>query len=651
MLTAPCPASWRSGSCSIRTALFALSLFPLMPVSSAADLEEAVRYVGSLQPDPLWHHGGVPPAVGVHRYQALRANRTRPPEGGEAGWTYNHAPMLAYWQGRFWLEYVTNLVEEHHVPGRTGMLSSADGRNWTNPKVAFPVISLPEINPPPRYFNGEHLPVVPAGTASIMHQRMGWYVAPSGRLLMLGFYSYCPSIRWGPNRGQGLGRVVREISADGSVGPIYFLRYNRDAGWNEKNTSFPFYSSSTDAGFVAACNALLADKLMTLQWWEEDRATDGFFTLPLPPGTEPKALSYYRRADGVTVGLWKSGVAALSPDGGRSWTPARHSLPEAAAKVWGQHTEDGRYALVYDHSATRRNRYPLVIVTGDDGRDFDNMLLVHGDVPPMRYRGVNKNIGPQYIRGIVPGNGNPPGDHLWITYSMNKEDLWVTRVRVPVTGKADRHAAEDFEAARNESDLERWNLYVPKWAPISVVSDPLQSSNRCLELRDEEPYDHAVAELVFPGSQRVRVSFRLAQLERGLNGLEIEAQTARGARPLRLWFDREEIGFDQGGTEEPRTPFDLGRWHDFTLNIDCGAGRYDVAIDGRPIAAAIPLDGKPASVERLVFRTGPWKMDVRPFVLKGEPAAPGVYDADLPGADQKSPPGVYLLDDVKTAPL
>ncbi|MGH8020169.1 MAG: hypothetical protein ACREIA_18205 [Opitutaceae bacterium] len=239
---------------------------------------EPVRYVGSETTDKRWHHGAVPRAVGVHRYQALRANRTLPAEGGLMGWTYNHAPMLAYWGGRFRVNYVTNLKEEHNDPGRTGVLWSADGRNWSPPGVVFPEMPLSEIEPPPRYFNGERLPIVPAGAGAIMHQRMGWYVSPEGRFLACGFYSYCPNLCWGPNRGQGMGRVVREVYKDGTFGPIYYVRYNHESGWSEANAPwFPFYTQSPDAGLKAACDALLADKLVTLQWWEEDRATDGFF--------------------------------------------------------------------------------------------------------------------------------------------------------------------------------------------------------------------------------------------------------------------------------------------------------------------------------------------------------------------------------------
>jgi len=645
----------------------AWSVFAVVPPSIEEVKDEPVIYAGSETADKRWHHGGFRAAVGVHKIQAYRATRNQPLEGDIVGWTYNHAPMVAYWQGRFWMNYVSNRVEEHGTPGKTGFASSIDGYNWEVPKVGFPIIRLPELKPQARYLGGRELMVIPAGRESVMHQRMGFYAAPNGRLLTSGFYSYCPNVRFGPNRGQGLGRVIREVFPDGELGPIYFIRYNRHAGWDESNTPFPFYKTSDDAGLVEACEDLLADKRMTLQWWEEDRGDDGFFTLEIPPNIrisdktygpipeddvnfiEPKALSFYERPDGVTVGLFKSGLAALSPDDGQTWTKGRHHFPEAAAKIWGQQTEDGRYALVYDHSATNRNRFPLVVLTGDDGYAFDNILIVHAEVPPMRFRGVNKGLGPQYIRGIVPGNGNPPGEHMWLTYSSNKEDIWVARVRTPISGSVSDHLNESFEGYRKLSDMELWNLYLPQWAPVSLVSDPWDDQNQVLQIVDEEPYDYAKVERRIPSSKRVRISFRVMQKQIGLNGLEFEAQTARGVQPMRLWWSADQIGFDCAGTEVERTSIQLGRWHQIELELDCDEEEYSVSIDGKVIHAALDLEENPEAIERLVFRTGPWRMDVRQLTLEnGEPGAPGVWDGDYPGADTKVNASIYLIDDLKT---
>jgi len=622
---------------------------------------EPVKYIGTDQVDKHLYDGGLRHVVGVHRYQAFRANRSQPLPGSRVGWTYNHQPFLAYWNGKFYLQHLSNVIEEHNPPGRTLIITSEDGIHWSEPKVAFPKYPLPEIKP------GEHGAdiYIPEGTYSVMHQRMGFYVAPNGRLLTLAFYSFCANPRTSPNAGQGLGRVVREIYKDGTFGPIYFIRYNRHVGWNESNTRYPFYKESPDKGFVEACEALLKDKLITLQWWEEDRAKDGFY--PINPGDVKnafqfsanmttfrgagKAFCFYYRPDGVVVGLWKNQWSALSSDNGRTWTPIAKNttLMTCGAKVWGQRTEDGRYALVYNHSATRGNRYPLVVMTSDDGYLFDNMLCLEGEVPPMRYQGIHKSRGPQYIRGIIPGNGDPPGKYMWNTFSVNKEDIWVSRTTVPIKGLADKHVDEDFEHAKTIADLDRWNLYVPTWAPISIVDDPHKPGNKCLELRDEEPYNYALAERAFPQSGTVTIEFRIlpVKVPQGRK-LEFEVQDKHGLSPMKLRFDANWLYLDRKLVTVNPIKIKTGKWYKITLKLDSNSQSYDLAVDGQWVRKSIPFAEKVGSLERMVFRTGPYRGDVRSLIVDSEPRPSGLYVEDLPGSEEKVEPTVFLLDDVRT---
>jgi len=651
---------WQAYSVSLRAAVLGSLLLSGGAVVSAAVTtravpfaEEPLRYTGKDQPDPAYYDGRLPQAVGVHRYQALRANRSQPPEGGLLGWTYNHAPMLAFWESRFWLEYLSGAREEHAPPGRSLVLSSADGKEWSAPRVVFPEIDLPALTPDPKYFAGQPVPAITEGTRAIMHQRMGWYVAPNGRLLALGFYSYCPNTRWGPNRGQGVGRVVREVKKDGSFGDVHFIRYNRLAGWDEKNTPwFTSYRTSPDAGFVAACEALLTDKLKTLAWWEEERSNEGNFYSLDPGAEEPKAFSWFVRKDGVTVGVWKK-HSALSADGGKSWTPVAKmpSLWDVNGKIWVQQTGDGRYALVHTQSATRRNRFPLVIMTGDDGRDFSEMFTLHGEASPMRYFGINKNVGPQYIRGILPGNGTPPDGGMWITYSMNKEDLWVTRVPAAVRATVNEPAHDDFESDPTGANLSAWSIHSPLWAPVRRRIDPLNPGNHALELRDRDPWEYAKAERAFPPSSRVAVEFRVLMTQSGPGCLEVEALGARGERPLRLRFDDEWLMIDHRAADAASVPFHPNHWRNVRLEIDTTAGTYNLLLDGKVMHAGLPLQDKVAQLSRLEFRTGAWRQDVPWPIHQGEPGSPGVYREDLPGADVPVAESAYLIDDVRTTTL
>ncbi len=48
-----------------------------------------------------YSHGQLPSTMGVHNIQIMRANREHPEFAEGFGWTYNHAPMIAYHPGGF----------------------------------------------------------------------------------------------------------------------------------------------------------------------------------------------------------------------------------------------------------------------------------------------------------------------------------------------------------------------------------------------------------------------------------------------------------------------------------------------------------------------------------------------------------------------
>ncbi|MDX9975825.1 MAG: hypothetical protein RBU21_22790, partial [FCB group bacterium] len=455
-----------------------LSAVPAFAQTGSA--AEPVRYIGGQSVDLHRHDGRLRPAVGIASYQTFRANRTHPNEADGHGWTYNHAPMLCYWNDTFYQQYLSNPIDEHIAPGQTLLTTSKDGRNWAKPVVAFPPYEPPA---------GVQIPI--GYTGYMMHQRMGFFAAPNGRLLLLAFYGHTED----PFEKGGIGRVVREAYKDGSFGPIYFIHYSMSAyDWNETNTAYPYYLRSEDKGFLEACEQLLANRLIRLQWWDEDPGSVGGYPLT----DEMSALCFYHRKDGKVVGLGKRAMCVLSEDEGLTFsTPVQApTIVMDGAKIWGQRTPDGRYALIYNPTRMSEHRYPLAMVTGDDGIIFDNMLLVNGEVPPRRFYGRWKDFGQQYTRGIEEGNGTPPGDAFWITYSMNKEDMWVSRIPTPVRDRVEGLVADDFSAMPTGGHIPDWNVYSPIWASVNIVDFP-SATEKSLELRDEERYDYAKAERVF----------------------------------------------------------------------------------------------------------------------------------------------------------
>lgn len=609
-------------------------LAPAALLAQTGSIHEPVRYVGGPKVDPGAHDGQLRPAIGVESFEVMRANRKHPELADNFGWTYNHGAMIVYWNNRFYIEYLSNPVGEHIAPGQTLLCSSADGRHWDFPRVVFPIYELRPPDSPGK---------------AMMHQRMGFFIAPDGRLLVMAFYGHAPN----PFGKGGIGRVVRELHKDGSLGPIYFLRYNARSGWGENNTGYPFYKHSPDAGFVAACDAMLANRLMREQWWDEERLDDPFFSVRTPGSRDPRnwfhqeAFNWYHRKDGKLVGLWKWSEAALSSDEGKTWSrPVKcPTLQMTGAKISGRRTSDGRYALIYNPNIDDDHRWPLAIVTGDDGILFDNMLCVQGEVPPRRFAGKYKDFGSQYNRCVEEGNGSTPGTDLWVTYSMNKEDIWVTRIPVPVRHRVTAPVSDTFDSLAASGPVTDWNIYSPKWAPVEVVDFP-SATNKSLELRDKDPYDYARAVRVFPETKSAAVSFKVHAAQNHAGRLEIELTDRFGARPVRLVLAEDgQIKVTKGFESTSVASYEAGKWYDVALKVDVANGRFDVSLDGKPVVADAPFAEYVKNVERISFRTGPYRGE--PTLKTSTDRSP---DLVTPNPDVAEPLVVFHVDKVRITP-
>jgi hypothetical protein len=587
---------------------------------------EPIRYIGEPKiADQQFHDGQLRPVIGVHSYQVLRANRTYPPETDKSGNCYNHAPMLAYWNNRYYLEYLASAWNEHGIPTQTYLTSSADGISWESPKLIFPAIE---------YENRKY---------TIAHQRMGFYVAPNNRLLVLAFYGIPTGPANSPNRGNGIGRAVREIYRDNSLGPIYFIREMAHAGYpvEKAEVFYPFFTQSPDTGFVNACYALLDNKLMTQQWWEEDRADDGFFALgENAEGFEAKALSFYHRKDRKTVGLWKDAWAAISEDNGESWSkPVKiKSKPTATAKEWGQKTDDEKYAIVYNPMPKNFYRYPLAIITSEDGETFDNMLVVQTEVPPLRYNGHSKDRGSNYVRGIAEGNGNPPGTKMPVVYSMNKEDIWISLVPTPITGITNKPVNDDFE---HDKSLENWNIYSTQLARVS--HSVAEGHNLVLKFTDNDPHDYAKAVRVFPESEQGSINFKLNLETMGKGRFEIDITDRYGNRAVKLQYDNiYRLCWASNGNDKYRMPkYEINQWTHISIKLNAKKQTYNLLINDEIILEDAMFYQEAKSLERIEFRTGFYRREVQ-YGHIHQPESGPVFSAP----DEKFPGCTVLIDDV-----
>jgi hypothetical protein len=300
----------------------------------------------------------------------------------------------------------------------------------------------------------------------------------------------------------------------------------------------------------------------------------------------------------------------------------------------GQKTSDGKYATVYNPSEFR---WPLAISVSDDGLKYKNLLLVNGEITSLRYGGAYKSYGPQYVRGIQEMDGTPPDKNLWVTYSMNKEDIWISKIPVPVKDKVTNHVNDVFASMKNGEELAQWNLYSPLWCRTVI-------SEKKLTLSDSDPFDYAKAERIFPESKRVAVEFSIAAQQIDFGLLEIELVDKKGTPCLRLMLDSSgSILIKQGYRNKSLGKYNVGEAITVKIELNTATRFYSVSINGKNPSNNLcfaPVE----SVERIVFRTG---------ITRRFPDAdtPTDQDYDLPNADRKDKEAVYMIYYLKTKAL
>jgi hypothetical protein len=78
-----------------------ICLICVFALTLQVNAQDTVRYTGKTLVNADYHHGQLTPVMGVHSVQTFRANREHPELAEGFGWTYNHAPMIAYWKQSF----------------------------------------------------------------------------------------------------------------------------------------------------------------------------------------------------------------------------------------------------------------------------------------------------------------------------------------------------------------------------------------------------------------------------------------------------------------------------------------------------------------------------------------------------------------------
>lgn len=583
-----------------------------------------LKYVGDDHTyNTNFHDGQMLPAIGTHNFQILRANRSYPAISDDLGWTYNHAPNLAYWNGFFWCQYLSTPMGEHSEPGISLIAKSKDGILWEKPKIVFPI-----------YFYYEKAQKYVEVKNTIMHQRMAFYVAPNGKLLVFGHY--------GGNDGDGIGRVVREVKNDFNFGPIYFIRVNHD--W-KGNIAYSHYKNSSDQEFVSACNAFLEDPVRRIQWWEEDFLAHDAQSFYLPYERQ-KAFTFYSISDSLKIGLFKSRMTIITKDGGKTWSEPSPSasFKYGGAKIWGQKLDSDQYALVYNPT-DNKNRHPLGVASSDDGLNFDNLSLVHGEVPIKRYWGIEKRPGPQYVRGISEGNGNPPGNDLWVVYSVSKEDIWISKIPVPISRVQNGKIEDNFNQATSKDIIEGWNIYRPKWCPVSIRDISIKN-DKSLCLEDFDPSDYAKAVRVLEKKIKNTLSFDL-YLESLNAPFFVDLNNSLGQALIRFSVNKNNEIEIEGltGNKNKKLFLKKKQWYPVKIEYNANKASYDITIKNLIEQKDLSFLSK-GIPQRIEFRTGFYRLNRK--IQEYKSGDQRVAGRDEHGTEQPVEPTEVCIDNFKT---
>ena len=358
--------------------------------------------------------GGLPVIPGLETYTVIRSDRENPEKADDYGFTYQHHPDIAVWKGRLYVGWNSCEVDEDTWPSRELISSSTDGKTWSKPVEMFP--------------QGVSTPL-----------RMYFFLAPNGRMLIIAGLRINQE-KLSERKKNSI--VVRELKPDHSLGDVYTLRPPVE----EVAILPPDYKTTEDKNFVKACDQLLSDHLFLLQQdygnlldpenrmkWNDPQNWEGDSLLKRSADNFGKAMCFFERKNGSIVGIGKNRWVTISRDKGKTWTqPLKpETFISGMGKVWGQRINDGRYILVYNPDLSRR--WPLALLTSEDGITFSDPYSIHNELPARRYAGLHKDAGASYHRGLSKWNndGTIIDDAVWIVYSLNKEDIRVVRIPVP----------------------------------------------------------------------------------------------------------------------------------------------------------------------------------------------------------------------------
>lgn len=336
---------------------------------------------------------------------------------------YNHEAHIAYHKGIIYARWDNHLKDENGSGQRNLFRRSSDGgTTWTPMEELFP--SQDKMLPRDEAHKGTRFQT-------------------SNGFAMVDDVLY--AVAEVDDHGEGrvnIGKLCRSFNPNGTPGKMFWL----DSEAPEPVPGFPAYPAG-DAALVGKINNYFQQPGNEIQLNYGPRANlpisddnhrmwDPTSAWQLSNGTWVKL---YRDAGQLGLPSPKTGpkkeleaskhrrnYAVYSFDDGKTWTiPTVTTFPDACAVSNSGKLPDGQVYVINNVlplSTKHGGRQFLAISFSRDGLNFDRAAVIRFNAPTQRYKGHARSKGYAYPHSVIEG------DNLWVIYSVNKEDIQLTRI-------------------------------------------------------------------------------------------------------------------------------------------------------------------------------------------------------------------------------
>ena len=362
------------------------------------------------------------------RYHFLEKTKTTnllyaTPETG----TFNLHGFLRYYKGVLFASW-DNHARDENTSGQHGVFrySTDEGKTWSEQKRLFPPLAdyvQASVAKVPRPFQTSQ------GFAEVDGRL--YAVTCVDRALKKKVYRFNEVSRI------RIGLLACEVRVDGTVGPVFWLSDQSpkpEPGYPSIPAGNPSLVAKLNAYFKEPAN--LPQLLFRPRQWpdsdDEHRMTEPTQPWCLDNGTWVRlyrnqgTVHATSRAE-IEASRPRRHYASFSFDDGKTWNaPTRTNFPDTGARANSGRLPDGQFYVINNPlpmSARQGGRQMLAISLSKDGLNFDRMAVIKFAAPPQRYEGKSKGAGGfQYPHSVVVGK------HLWVIYSINKEDIELARI-------------------------------------------------------------------------------------------------------------------------------------------------------------------------------------------------------------------------------